>query len=110
MLPLNSIYNQRTETQINAVDSVYFHSGAKPYVQGFIPTSYSDYWTPIDANYKKKNYFYRKLLKQSLIEIDSADYHITIDPVLNVSKGQDVNTDSSYYNNTSGILVKGEIG
>lgn len=109
-LPLNTGYNQRTEAKINEVDSVYYHSGSKPFIQGFIPSSYSEYWSPIAPEYKKKNYFYRKLFKQSFVEIDSANYHITIDPVLNVSKGQDIDTDSNYYTNTRGILVKGEIG
>ena len=110
VLPLNSVYNQTAEAKINLLDSVYYHSASKPYIQGFIPTDYSQYWTPISPEFKKRNYFYRKLFKQSLVEIDSANYHITIDPVLNVSKGQDINTDSSYYTNTRGVLVKAEIG
>lgn len=58
-----------------------------------------------------RKWFGRKLLNEHFAEIKGKDYFITIDPIIDVSSGRNLNDIEpvNYYQNTRGIEVKGDI-
>ncbi len=61
---------------------------------------------------QKKNYFIRKLRRESLVRVQTKDFFLTLDPVLNFSIGLDLedSLNEKLINNSRGVLVRGNIG
>ncbi len=61
---------------------------------------------------KPRSWIYRKAFKESLFKVDSSDFRLQVDPVLNLSYGNDFgdSAKSGLYTNTRGILIRGSIG
>ncbi|MBU0487122.1 MAG: hypothetical protein KKA07_09940 [Bacteroidetes bacterium] len=54
-------------------------------------------------------WFYRKLRYESLIDVDSSDFSLQIDPLVNLVLMQDKDG-GRYYTNTRGVMIAGNIG
>lgn len=108
--PLNRIYNLELERDLNKKGSN-IHTGLKPYIQSFT-NSDSIYQSSQDTFIRKfrKNYIARKLRQENFIILNKEALDLRIDPILNVYGGKNLITDSSYYTNTRGLMVKGKIG
>lgn len=52
----------------------------------------------------------RKLWWKSLLQLDSAWFHLAVDPVFNFELGQDLESGNRLITNTRGLIVKGSIG
>ena len=74
---------------------------------------YADSFKDIDSIISKKSLLRRKIFLQSLFIInDTADkFYMTIDPLFNFEYGRDyADSSKSFYKNTRGVLVRGDIG
>jgi hypothetical protein len=58
----------------------------------------------------KKNWFYRKIRTEYLIQKKTEDFEIQIEPALNLEMGKDRETDSSFMINTRAVFLRGRIG
>ncbi|HRG58915.1 MAG TPA: hypothetical protein PK323_08135 [Bacteroidia bacterium] len=108
----NQFFAQDIEKQAAAIENSY-NASIKPFVN--------------DVNFNKKEidsvYFERynlkrynklgarKLKQESLLLVDSSNFKLSVDPLFYFETGQDSKySDSTYYTNTRGVLVKGSIG
>lgn len=89
----------------------------------FIPLDGSDSAFLVDRRYKEYSWIRRKVFYENLIMIDTGNFHLTIDPLFNVSIGRETlsgarkeeiesapNYNPNKFNNTRGLLVKGQLG
>lgn len=96
--------------------SANFHTSFKPYIDFSSATKIDDALAFSNRDSTiihrlKHPMFWKKLRMESLIKVDSGDLYLTIDPMFDFKYGKDyLQMDSSYYQNTRGILVKGKIG
>jgi hypothetical protein len=78
---------------------------------GFFPVTYekSGYNAPVKDT--TKGWIRRKLFNEHFIQIEHEDYFLAIDPLLNISLGNDVlqNIDERLFQNTRGVQAFGEI-
>jgi len=82
------------------------------------PNDYSCFKPCISSLYESrkntsKSLFIRKLKKESLfiVKDTASKFHLTIDPLFNFEYGQDkADSSKSFYKNTRGALVRGDIG
>ncbi|MEQ9064036.1 MAG: hypothetical protein RIE58_07655 [Vicingaceae bacterium] len=94
---------------------------------GYIPINKADSLFLLNKKYQERSWFHRKLLKEHFIIVDTGLFYLTVDPLFNVSAGAGRfskyipnqnspvvggynNYTGSIYNNTRGILLKGDIG
>lgn len=115
-LPLNREYNLWLERQLNHKNN-FSHTGFKPYLA---PDINPDSLETADSTHRKgreyKKLISRKLKSESLIVIDSGEFHLTIDPLFNFSYSHDfadtsLRADTArFYTNTRGILVRADFG
>lgn len=80
-----------------------------------VPSCFKPYLVSMDPTVKDstRSWLYRKLKQENLIIIyDSSDkFLLTIDPLFNFEYGKDyADSARSFYKNTRGILVRGDIG
>lgn len=78
----------------------------------FLGISYNELDLLTDSSMVERKWLSRKLFHESLIRIDSGDFHLSIDPLLNLELGQDSKDISGQqlYTNTRGVLIRGQIG
>jgi len=72
-----------------------------------------DYLININKTHiNNRSWFTRKLFYENLVIVDTNNFYLTIDPLINLEMGRDnfSKIDQTLYNNTRGILVKGNIG
>ncbi|MCB0395128.1 MAG: hypothetical protein KDD36_00655 [Flavobacteriales bacterium] len=94
------------------------HTGFKPYLPEFLAGAVKTDSIATAAyafrsrkkSVDERSWFGRKARFQHLIEVDSADFYLSIDPILNVQIGSQRETDSSLYINTRGFAIHGRIG
>ncbi|MCB0430570.1 MAG: hypothetical protein H6585_12915 [Flavobacteriales bacterium] len=93
-----------------------FHTGFHPYVQTFLNKAVNVDSVAADAiSYRTKQAgdvggFMRKIRYESLIKVDTTDFQLTIDPLMDFHGGRQRETDSVVYFNTRGFAVHGRIG
>ena len=112
-LPLNFwFYNS------SGADFSNTHTAFKPLIKSNL-TSIQNDTLPADAyNYfsfthkKNRSFFARKLFFENLIQVDSADFGFTVDPLMNLELGKEKEDTSgtNFYTNTRGFIIKGHIG
>lgn len=108
----NQFFAQDVERQAAALESSY-NASIKPFVNG---VNYNK--KELDSLYFErhavKNYtkvWSRKLKQESLLLVDSPNFKLALDPLFYFEAGQDSKySDSLYYTNTRGVLIRGSIG
>lgn len=108
----NQFFAQDVEKQAAALENTY-NAGVKPFVNG---VNYNK--NEIDSQYTMRhhvkqynNIWMRKLKQESLLLVDSNNFKLALDPLFYFEGGQDSKfSDSLYYTNTRGVLVRGSIG
>ena len=121
-LPLNREFNLVNQKEFNALENN-VHTSFLPILQSKTTTdSFSllnnreqnDYLINVTKTYlKDKSWFSRKLFHENFVRVDTGDFYLTIDPLLNLEMGQDgesLNKEQTLYVNTRGIIAKGHIG
>ena len=75
----------------------------------FLGISYNELDLLTDSSMVERKWLSRKLFHASLIRIDSGDFHLSIDPLLNLELGQDSKDISGQqlYTNTRGVFDSG---
>jgi hypothetical protein len=87
------------------------HTSSKPFIYEEV-SKYYDF----DANKKalmkdKKTWMGRKLFNEHMVQLQSKDYWLTIDPIFDLQLGKDTDADfNTTYNNTRGVYVQGGLG
>jgi len=108
----NQFFAQDVERQAAALENTY-NASIKPFVNGV-----NYHKKEIDSLYYERhalkqysNVWGRKLKQESLLMVDSANFKLSLDPLFYFEAGQDSKySDSLYYTNTRGVLIRGSIG
>jgi len=108
----NQFFAQDVERQAAAIENSY-NASIKPFVNGI---NYDK--SALDSVYYKRhtvkqysNIWSRKLKQESLLLVDSNNFKLSLDPLFYFEGGQDSKySDSLYYTNTRGVLIRGSIG
>lgn len=87
------------------------HTASKPFVYNEVSKYYDFLSLNKQSMHKGKDWFSRKLWNEHLVQIQSENYWLTLDPVLDLALGKDTNADFNYtYNNTRGVNIQGGLG
>lgn len=86
--------------------------------RSYVPVTAYDSGVFANRKYKEYSWFRRKLLFENFIIIDTGNLYITIDPLLNLSGGNEVGdvvestglNHRNVFNNTRGLLIRASIG
>lgn len=108
----NQFFAQDIERQAAALENG-SNASIKPFVNG---VNYDK--KAIDSVYYERhgvkqysNVWSRKLKQESLLLVDSNNFKLSLDPLFYFEAGQDSKySDSLYYTNTRGVLIRGSIG
>ena len=87
------------------------HTASKPYRYEEV-SNYYDFEAGNEALQRTtQSWAGRKLWNEHLVQLESKDYWLTIDPILDLQLGKDTDADFSYtYNNTRGAYIQGGLG
>ncbi|WP_308993085.1 gliding motility protein RemB [Mariniflexile litorale] len=100
----------RFDRQMNMVGTN-SHTASKPFIYEDV-SKYYDFKVEKDKLLKEVDTWAgRKLWNEHLVQLQGIDYWFTVDPILDLETGTDVNADfNTTYNNTRGFLVQGGLG
>ena len=115
LIPLNNDLLMPINKEINKKE-VLFHSSLKPFLDSDL-NRFFNYDSLVDYSNRdftffskrKHQWFWRKLRKENLININAKNLQATADPFFNFEIGKEKNG-SSCYINTRGYVIKGKIG
>ncbi len=123
-LPLNREFGLVNQEVFNGFEST-IHTSFLPINQSYI-NSISDttlsnterkfYLSNItESEAKTSNFFgwmYRSMFFENLLVVDTGNFYLTIDPLINVEMGKDSedNSGRTLYKNTRGVIVRANIG
>ncbi|UTW63456.1 hypothetical protein KFE98_04690 [bacterium SCSIO 12741] len=110
-IPLEQSYNQNLDRKLNQASET--HSTlVKPLVSGQWTDTLSKYDEGRWQRKQRSKWLGRKLKNENLIVVDTGDFYLTIDPLMNFQYGQDLAEikNNDYSTNTRGFLVQGAIG
>lgn len=110
ILPFDRVSSPETLGQLYAKDSV-IHFAFKPLrVDRRLYNQLLDSTQNRYGNHHYKSWWGRKFFQENLAIVDTGDLYFTIDPVLNLEIGQDLNeSDKQITTNTRGVLIQGNI-
>ena len=108
----NQFFAQDVERQAASLENSY-NASIKPFVNG---VNYQQQL--LDSAYYERHavkqyskLWSRKLKQESLLRVDSCNFKLSLDPLFYFEAGQDSKySDSLYYTNTRGVLIRGSIG
>lgn len=104
LTPIGTNYKDRIIS--NITDSLNHSIG-----NGFFPMTYDQSNISLPEKDTTKGWVRRKLFHEHFIQIEHKDYFLAIDPLLNLSLGQELlqNTNELLFQNTRGVQAFGEI-
>jgi hypothetical protein len=108
----NQFFAQDLERQAAALDNSY-NASIKPFVNGvnYDKKTLDSVYYERHAVKQYSNVWSRKLKQESLLLVDSNNFKLSLDPLFYFEAGQDSKySDSLYYTNTRGVLIRGSIG
>ncbi|MBW6484048.1 MAG: hypothetical protein K0B10_13430 [Vicingaceae bacterium] len=122
-LPLNREFNLVNQKAFNAYDAN-IHTSFQPILQTQISIDSSSILSKNEQNYflintnkthlENRSWFARKLFYENFIQVDTGKFYLTIDPLLNLELGEDIEDKRpekpTLFVNTRGIIAKGHIG
>jgi hypothetical protein len=78
---------------------------------GYYPVTYEESGYKLPTKDTTKGWIRRKLFHEHFVQIEHKDYFLAIDPLVNISLGEDVlqNTGERLFQNTRGVQAFGEI-
>jgi hypothetical protein len=114
-VPINNDLYQQYDKAINRVGST-FHTDIKPYNKKDLDTLIdqdsiykSFYYKPVP---EKAPWIKRKLFYEHFITVNEDKFHMTIDPLADLTIGRDLRDRArgTLYTNTRGVIIRGNIG
>ena len=117
MLPLGEQYRDKINFALNKTD-ISVNTGFKPLLKSEIKTIlnvdsliYDTEKSKLFFKKHKKNWFLRKLLFEDFISVKEKNFTLKVNPLFYLQTGKtNLNDSSSYFINTRGIEIKGDIG
>jgi hypothetical protein len=108
-IPSTTIFDQQYLYKVNADRNAF--TTLKPLLDSRIDSLDYDAVAFYKQAKPRKNWFIRKLTRESFIVIDSGEFKLSIDPLINVSAGKGYKTDAGQkiFTNSRGLLVRGDI-
>ena len=111
-VPMDQYYKDRTFINL-PVDSAV--QNKKTYqAPTFFPVLENNFYSisNLDTNSTRSTWIGRKLFDEHFFQYQNSEYFITIDPIINLSLGKDLNdaNNKNFFHNTRGIRVTGGIG
>ena len=64
----------------------------------------------LDDKSISSSWYLRKLFSEHFIILKGEDYKVLASPIINLSKGKEVNEDKNTFTNTRGFLIEGDLG
>ena len=88
------------ESELNSFKNN-FHTSVKPFLL-----------SNLDSNIKKNEgtWIYRKWNKEHFLQVESEEYTLIVNPVINLEIGREIETNKTIWTNTRGIIADGKIG
>ncbi|PKP48524.1 MAG: hypothetical protein CVT95_04360 [Bacteroidetes bacterium HGW-Bacteroidetes-12] len=122
-LPLNREFNLVNQKAFNNYNA-YVHTAFQPMLQSQMDTNLIESLSASEKNdflinvnrthIKNRSWVARKLFYENFIQIDTGKFYLTIDPLLNLELGEDLDDNRpekpTLFVNTRGIIAKGHIG
>jgi len=115
MLPLGSLYKQKTAFEINKSD-IAINTGFKPLIKSDVKVVNID---SVIYNFKeredffkkhKENWFWKTLFFDDFVTIKKKNFNLYVNPLFYVESGQLKENEENYFINTRAIEIKGDIG
>jgi len=93
----------------------FIYADESNYHTSFNPIIKSDLKFDVDSILENQystysNWYLRKLLSEHFIILKGEDYKVIASPIINLSKGKEVNEDKNTFTNTRGFIVEGDLG
>lgn len=110
-IPLSPLFEQQYLFKANKDKGSF--TGLKPLLDSRIQSvNYDSIVYYKEKGTSRKNWFLRKVFSESFIVVDTGDFKLAIDPLINVASGKGFSDDdtSKLFNNSRGLLVRGDIG
>ena len=114
-LPINRSFLLNIEKHLTSQDNP-IHTAVKPYIESFIKyDSITIHENKIQEYRQYRSSFLRKIKYESLVQVDTGDFKLEINPLLDFSFYDDradpsLRADTTpFYNNTRGLQAKGSI-
>ncbi|MCB0402805.1 MAG: hypothetical protein KDD41_12025 [Flavobacteriales bacterium] len=120
-LPLNREFNLTNQKAFQVTGSS-THTSFQPVIQSQIhvnadsvlsDTEKEHYMINLNKSYHKdRSWLIRKLLYENFLIVDTNDFYLTVDPLLNGELGKDSEDKSgrTLYKNTRGIMIRANVG
>ena len=109
---INLLLARNYSSDINKLlytDASDVHTSMKPILKSdlnFIPDSLVRSYLPV----RYKNWYIRKFLGEHLIVLKGDNYKVIASPIINFSKGKELNESISTFTNSRGYLIEGDLG
>ena len=111
-LPLNRDFSNKYDANLNTL-SCDFHTDIKPYRIGDLKNHINS--DSVDNSYffdagKKRSWLERKIRKENFLLVNTEDFSLTADPLVNFEMNNDISNNKHALLNTRGVQVFGSIG
>lgn len=114
--PLNHTFNIAIDEVITK-NKIPVHSGFRPLLKSqlmryadFDSVAYIHGRDSVFLSKRKHTWFWRRLRTDDFLVVDTADFHLNINPLFDFSYGKNLLTDSILSINTRGVIIGGDIG
>ena len=84
-----------------------YHTSFKPLMKSDLKF---DVDSVLDDKSNSSSWYLRKLFSEHFIILKGEDYKVLASPIINLSKGKEVNEDKNRFTNTRGFLIEGDLG
>jgi hypothetical protein len=84
-----------------------YHTSFKPLIKSDLKF---DVDSVLDDKSNSSSWYLRKLFSEHFIILKGEDYKVLASPIINLSKGKEVNEDKNTFTNTRGFLIEGDLG
>lgn len=108
---LNDMRELRMAAPLYSLESDY-HTSIHPWNRWQIDSSSNAFPWEDSLRYRFDGWLWRKAFNEHLIDVQGEDYHLTINPLVNLRLGADPfkEDEKFYYVNTRGFSIEGQIG
>ena len=84
-----------------------YHTSFKPLIKSDLKFDVDSF---LDDKSNSSSWYLRKLFSEHFIILKGEDYKVLASPIINLSKGKEVNEDKNRFTNTRGFLIEGDLG